>query len=230
MLFLKMDGVLLMVAGSKRRKIEDTKPLDLNAVALKLYDMPPRDSCLVALLYLSGRRIGEVLELKKKDFKVEHNRISFETFNEKVFRQKQTGAYTILREGLHYTVDPKTRERTEYNQAYYEKIRPHFRTDNPHGRMLSEFITNRLSSLSDNDFLFQKQRGEAKPIGYSMAYAIVRFYFPGIWPHLLRHERFTEIFRVYKDDLMGAHEFTFHKRFESNRPYIRPLEEEKERI
>ena len=199
-----------MVAGSKRRKIEDTKPLDLDHLETKLYDMEPRDSCLVALLYLSGRRITEILGLKKKDFKIEDKRISFETFNEKVYRKKQTGAFTIL-----------------IGDRYYERIRPHWRTDIGTGKRLTIFVAKRLGSLSELDHLFNAYKHSNHPIGYQMAYKIVRFNFPDTWPHLYRHERFTEVAKAYRSDPVAMHRFTFHKRFESTLQYIRDLEEEK---
>lgn len=200
-----------MVAGSKRRKIEDVQPINLEDVSLKLLDLSERDACLVALLYLSGRRITEILGLKKKDFKIENKRISFETFNEKVYRQKPSGQYQVLMKG-----------------RYYEKIRPHWRMDVTYGKTLSVFITKRLGSLADNDYLFQHEQGrDAKHIKRGMAYKIVRFYFPDTWLHLFRHERFTEIAKVYRTDPVATHRYTFHKRFESTLQYIRAQEEEK---
>lgn len=200
-----------MVGGYKRRKIEDVPPINLGDMEIKLHKLSERDACLIALLYLSGRRISEVLGLKKKDFHIELDRISFETFNEKVYKQKPSGNFVIP---LH--------------DRYYERIRPHWRTNITHGKTLSTFVMNRLLSLADNDYLFQRERcNKAKPIKRGMAYKIMRFYFPDAWLHLLRHERFTEVARIYKDDPVAMHRFTFHKRFESTLQYIRNLEEEK---
>ncbi len=62
-----------MVAGSKRRKIEDVRTsLTVAHLEDKLQEinninpceMTNRNSCLIALLYLSGRRITEILHLK----------------------------------------------------------------------------------------------------------------------------------------------------------------------
>jgi hypothetical protein len=111
---------------------------------------------------------------------------------------------------------------------FYERIRPHWRTDVTHAKTLSVFITKRLGSLSKEDYLFQRERcNKAKPIGRGMAYKIVRFYFPDTWLHLFRHERFTEIAKVYRDDPIATHRYTFHKRFESTLQYVRGVEKEK---
>lgn len=199
-----------MVAGDKRRKVEDTKPLTWETIAPRLWNISePRDSRLIALLYLSGRRVTEILHLTKSDLRIDENRVSFETFNEKVYRRKPSGNYQIERDG-----------------KYYERIRPHWRTDTDSGKVLTPFVLDNLGSLADKGYLFYKLRGVGH-IHYQMAYRIVRFYFPEVWPHLLRHERFTEAARIYKSDPVAMHRFTFHKRFESTLGYIRELEEEK---
>ncbi len=201
-----------MVAGDKRRKVEDVKPLsfqDLEQVCISIHEDDPRAACLIALLYLSGRRICEVLELQKKSFKVEEKRISFETFNEKVYRKKPTGNFQI-----------------PIGERFYERIRPHWRTDTESGKALTIFVANTLASLDQESYLFKSLRSK-EPIGYPMAYKIVRFNLPDAWPHLLRHERFTEVSKVYRSDPVAMHRFTFHKRFESTLQYIRNLEEEK---
>jgi len=202
-----------MVKGDIRRKVEDVKPktwMDIENICIMISN--DRDACLIALLYLSGRRIGEVLHLQKQDFKIEPNRISFETFNEKTFRKKRVGNYAIMRKGV-----------------FYEKINPHWRTDTESGKALTIFVLNRLGYLSQKDYVFQKLVGTGH-IEYGMGYRIVRFYAPDMWPHLFRHERFTEVFKIYKDDLLKAHDWTFHKRFDSNIPYIRSVEKEEEKI
>ena len=200
-----------MVAGDKRRRVEDVERIDhkdLEKICERIDS--ERDACLISLLYLSARRINEVLPLRKQDFKVEEKRISFETFNEKVYRKKQTGNFTI-----------------HLNDRFYERIRPHWRTDSESGKTLTKHLLKRLGSLSEKDHLFKAYTHKDYPISRSMAYRIVRFYIPDAWPHLLRHERFTEIARVYKDDPVAMHRYTFHKRFESTLKYIRDLEEER---
>lgn len=217
-----------MVAGSKRRRREEADPLPYPILAEKLKTIDPRDSCLIAILYLSGRRINEVLHLTKKDLKIENNRISFETFNLKDYRKTAQGEYTIKRYVKRRKYKGRKSEAYE-GLLYYRKIRPHFRTDSDSGERLTFFIMHRLGYLSEKDYLFKSYRAN-KPISYSRAYQIFRNHFPNAWLHILRHERFTEVFRVYKDDLLEAHRFTFHKRMESDLPYIRKLREETERI
>ena len=200
-----------MVAGSKRRQVDSVQPLTWTKIENQLTVIDdPRAQCLIALLYLSGRRINEVLHLQKKDFKVEPNRISFETFNEKVYRKKPTGDFQIPRNG-----------------RYYERIHPHWRTDTDSGESLTVFLIQTLDSLpKPTDYLFPRLKGVGH-IHCNMAYKIVRFYFPDAWPHLFRHERFTEVAKAYQQDPVAMHRFTFHKRFESTLQYIRNLEEEK---
>lgn len=215
-----------MVAGSKRRRVDDVKLLAVENLALTLDGIESdRDACLIALLYLSGRRVGEVLDLKKNVFHVEEKRISFETFNEKVYRSTRTGNFQIVKDEIAISegVNPGTKPR------FYERIRPHWRTDIGSGILLTKFVTKRLDSLDENSYLFQRVRqgSEQAPIGRSQAYRIITFYFPDYWPHLLRHDRFTEIAQVYKDDPVSMHRYTFHKRFESTLEYIRNQEEEK---
>lgn len=199
-----------MVAGSKRRRVEEAEPITYQNLSLTCEKIEhPRDSCLIALLYLSARRISEILHLQKKDFKVEDNRISFETFNEKVYRKKPMGNYRIYR-----------------NNWYYEVIRPHWRTDTLSGKSLSKYVLQRLGSVAEKNYVFKSIRGEGY-IGRSMAYKIVKYYLPNAWPHLLRHYRITEIVNAYKDDPVATHLHTFHKRFESTLQYYQGLEEER---
>lgn len=229
-----------MVPGSKRRKVEDIKPFNYEDIALKLLDVESeRDRALIALLYLSGRRINELLLLRKKDFRIEEKRISFETFNEKAFRKSFQPPFTFEREidRKKAVRDLDTKEilyprRYEFYSdiVFNEMIRPHWRTDSRSGKALTEFILKRLESLSENDYLFQKQGKEPNPISRFMAYRIIRFYFPDLWLHIFRHERFTEIFKVYRDDIMTAHRQTFHRRMESDIPYLREIEKEEEKI
>lgn len=201
-----------MVAGDKRRKVEDTEQLSISELVESIERVEePRDQALIALLYLSGRRIREILRLQKQDFHLEENRISFDTFNEKVYRSKRSGDFTIQR-----------------GERFYQRIRPHWRTDTESGNALSKFVVATLGSLEDpEDYLFQKLRGKGPITDRSTAYKIIRRYLPNAWPHLLRHDRFTEVARIYKDDPVAMHRFTYHKRFESTLQYIRKLEEER---
>lgn len=201
-----------MVQGDKRRKVEDLKPLSAKEIRLKIETYRPvpytivRDSCLLALIYLSGRRISEVVELKKSDFTIEENRISFITFNAKVFRSKKVGNYKIFR-----------------NDKYYEEIYPHFLIDTETGKELSFFILRRLGFLSEKMYLFNNTRCKDDiPITVNMAYRIIRKYIPEIFPHYLRHLRFDYVAKLSRKDPLALHYFTFHKKFESTLNYIRP--------
>lgn len=217
-----------MVAGSIRRKVEDTKPLSYLDLAKRLESIEDdaRAQRLIAILYLSGRRANEVLELRKEDLKVDGNRVSFETFNEKVYRKNRTGNFQIPREGKYSFYDRETKKTIDYDLAYYERIRPHWRLDTLSGRALTKYLTNTLGSLSPKDYLFPRLKGSGH-IHYQMLYKIIRFYLPDAWPHILRHERFTEVVRAYANDPVASHRFTFHKRFESTLQYVREQEEEK---
>lgn len=224
-----------MVAGDKRRKVEDTNPITIEYLYNVLVGIAePRDSCLIALLYLSGRRVNEILHLQKQDFRIEANRVSFDTFNEKVYRAHPMKDFQIqrnvifkksLRDAQHKIIYPK---KYEYfpTTIYYQRIRPHWRIDTPSGLAFTQFVTERVGSLPEKtDFVFSRRKGKGH-IHYQMAYRIVRYYLPDMWPHLLRHERFTEVAKVYQDKPLETHRFTFHKRFESTLQYIRDLEEE----
>lgn len=215
-----------MVAGDKRRRVEDVKALTYQYLEFICETIKqPRDNCLLALLYLSGRRINEILHLQKQDFKIEDKRISFETFNEKDWHSTQSGEYTVKR----YVVfkDFKKRKTPPFKgYKYYRRIRPHWRTDSESGKCLTKYLLQRLGSLVEKDYVFKRLRGGGH-IHYQMAYKIVRHYIPDAWPHLFRHERFTEISKAYQDNPVGMHRYTFHKRFESTLKYIRDLEEER---
>lgn len=177
-----------------------------------------RDSCLIALLYLSGRRIGEVLPLQKRDFNFNETRfLSFRTFNEKTYRSYPSSDYKLesMMESIH---GPQV--------VYYEEINPKFSLHSPSGRELSPFILKHLESLSDQDYLFAPLRRNRKFINASRAYQIITAMEPRLWLHALRHLRFTAYGRAYRDNPMAMHDITFHKRFESTMEYIRPAEVE----
>lgn len=217
----------MMVAGDKRRNAKDIKSkISWKELASKLEYAEPRDACLIALLYLSGRRISEVLGLKKLDFMVEDNRISFETFNEKDYRKTQQGEYTVERYVKQHMFKGRKSEPYE-GILFYRKINPHWLVKSESG-ILTHHVMDRLNSLKDDEYLFKSLRGK-QYISRQMAYIILRRMFPNSWLHLLRHERFTEAAKLYVDDPIAMHRFTFHKRFESTLEYIRE-QKEKERI
>lgn len=200
-----------MVGGYIRRKVEDY-PVGtvekLDEICSRTDN--PRTRALIALLYLSGRRIGEVIGLRKLDFNIFHDRVSFKTFNEKVFRSRPVGRYKI-----------------EVNGRYYEEIQPYWLLNSESGKVLSHYVLDYLEQLDSGDFVFKKEKGEGH-IGRQMAYISVRRAAPELWLHLLRHWRFTHLARVYRDNPVAMHRRTFHKRFESTLEYIH-AEEDREK-
>src|SRR4030043_6067 len=197
-----------MVAGDKRRSAVniEIKTLDY-LVNICLVSENTRDSCLIALLFLSGRRLGEILHLKKSDIKVTNDFMSFETFNEKCFRKEKQGNYSIL-----------------IKDRYYEKINVSFSVTSEAYRNLGQFITTHLESIKDNDHIFERFRGEGH-IGRSMAYCVVKFLCPDVWPHWFRHQRFSMVTEQLKDlptaDLIySLKDFTKHHRTDSTLAYV----------
>lgn len=163
-----------------------------------------RDACLVALTFLSGRRIGELLELKRRDVQIYEDEISLVTFNEKSFREKPSGTYKLQR-----------------GDRYYEEIRPAFPTVGPTGALLSPYVLKHLETLEPLDYVLHDLRNKSVHIGRRQALKIVVKLEPSIWLHWLRHERFSQVVQVYRDDLMSFHDFTLHKRLETSLGYVR---------
>ncbi|GAG48918.1 unnamed protein product, partial [marine sediment metagenome] len=147
-----------MVAGDKRRSSKTITPTTLTHLdAICSRARHTRDSCLIALLYLSGRRIGEILHLTKQDITITPDRmITFTTFNEKVYRNRKYGDYTIQR-----------------GDRYYEAITPAFSITSVSGQVLSHYVTDHLDTLDMEDHLFYNlRRGRSVHIGYSSCYLI----------------------------------------------------------
>jgi len=201
------------MSPAKRRKKSEIPRLDSEDI-LKIIEKAKRqrDKCLIALLFLSGRRIQEVLSLRKQDFNFNTPQmLSFTTFNEKSYRQKSTGEYNIPMRG-----------------KYYEQIEPKFSLEGPSGSRLSPFITAHLEQLDLTEYLFAplRVRNNRTNINRFRAYQILRELDERLWLHALRHLRFTSLARVYRDNPVAMHSLTFHKQFESTLGYIRPLEVE----
>jgi len=175
----------------------------------------PRDQCLVALLYLTGRRINEILPLRSSDFIIEKDEVSFTTFNEKSFRMDKQGVFNVERE-----VDFKYKNYK--GVVYYEKIRPMFLKSSKSGRILSHYVLDYLKSLQDDEYLFPPFKlGRDRPyISSTRAYQILRKLDERLWLHALRHIDFTRLAEVYKDDPVSLHRLTFHRQFESTLNYI----------
>lgn len=200
----------MLVAGDKRRSVRNImiKPISyFNSLCARVDNS--RDACLVALLYLSGRRIGELPHLTLNDFEASPDFIVFKTFNEKVFRKKPIGDYKFLHGG-----------------RYYEVIYPRFSLKSESGRMLGSYVLSHLETLEEGECLFYsfRNRDKTKHIGVNRMYKIVRELDPDVWLHWFRHQRFTMIARAFKDSPLAMHQFTKHKRFESTLKYIHLVE------
>lgn len=200
------------------------EPSTLDQILLKT--SVKRDQCLVALLYLSGRRIMEILGLRKTDFNTNiPGRISFHTFNEKSFRQVRKAKYTVEKKGIFQYKDKKTGEVTEYYTRWYEAIEPEFSTTGPSGALLHHYITEHLEKTED--YLFKPDRASGRRfINQSRAYNIIRALDDRLWLHAMRHIDFTRMAEVYEDDPVGMHRRTFHKNFESTLQYIHKKKDE----
>jgi integrase len=184
-----------------------------------------RDSCLVALLYLTGRRIGEVLPLRKQDFVTSNlDQVTFKTFNEKSYRQERRTPFTIEKNGIfHYR--EKDGSIKEYYTRYYEAIEPQYSTRGPSGLLLNHYVKAHLYKLKPEDFLFPPYRASSQyHIKQPRAYQILRSLDERLWLHALRHMDFTRMADVYREDPVAMHRLTFHRRFESTLNYIKNLE------
>jgi integrase len=173
-----------------------------------------RDACMVSLLYLTGRRIGEVLPLRLGDFTLSDPRvISLKTFNEKSFRAKRKPPYLI--------------ERPERPGMFYEVIEPMWSREGPSGSLLTHYVVDYLDKLREDgdDYLFPPYRSSPrKYINQPRAYQILRAMDERLWLHAMRHIDFTRMADIYQDDPVAMHRLTFHKRFESTLNYIKNLE------
>lgn len=162
-----------------------------------------RESCLFSLLYLSGRRLSEVLELQKKDILLNNSWITFYTFNAKNFRREQTSQYSILR-----------------GERFYERIRVTFTTESDTGKTLSPYILKHLDSIQPDDYLFHHRLSKKRHIGARSAELIMHSLEPKLWAHALRHLRFTQVAEAYQDDPLAMHSFTHHHSFASTERYL----------
>ena len=176
-----------------------------------------RDECMIALLYLSGRRIGEILPLQKQSFNVskpgftlaQNNYIvSFITKNEKSWRTKKTGNFSI----------PVVKGDIV---KYYEKIEPRFSMRGPSGKALGQYVLDYLTMLRNDDFLFRPERLSTHDyITRQQAYKILRKIDDRLWLHAIRHMTFTRMADQYTDDPVEMHRLTFHRQFKSTLEYI----------
>lgn len=194
-------------------------PSEVEEIILKAEN--PRDRALVILLYLSGRRIGELLGLKRRDFTILPNSdLEFTTFNEKTFRISPTGNYqfeNVIDRGK----GPEL--------VYYQEIKPEIVMDSDSGRILGHYLLDYLNNLKLDDYLFPPRRRGKLFIHQPRAYQIIRGLDQRLWLHAMRHIRFTILARAYRDDPYSLHRRTFHTRFESTMEYIQS-EDDRERM
>lgn len=184
-----------------------------------------RDACMIALLYLTGRRIGEILPLKKSDFILTNlQRVAFKTFNEKSFRQVRKRPYIVEKPGV-YHYKEKDGTLREYYMRYYEQIQPEYNPTGASGQLLDHYVKSHLFDLQSDDYLFSPYRRSSRPyINQSNAYQILRKLDDRLWLHAMRHIDFTRMAEIYREDPVAMHRLTFHKRFESTMGYIKNLE------
>src|SRR4030042_660325 len=170
-----------MVAGSKRRSAENLDVKYLTYITnICLVAENTRDACLVALLYLTGRRIGELIALQKQDIAITALFLSVSTFNEKNFRYTSSKAYNIEKEGsyLEYlqSYDPDTYEKHTITiprtVRYYQPIRIDISRTTPTYQELGQFVENHLATLQNNQYVFARFKGTGH-IGRGLAYKIV---------------------------------------------------------
>lgn len=202
-----------MVAGDKRRSAKnlEVKTLDY-FVDICQRATTTRDACLPSMLFLSGRRISEVVGLQKKDITINQDFMTINTFNLKAFRSTPNKEFTLLMREKYYSLIAIDISRT--TEAYQK---------------LGVFIEAHLQSLKENEYVFERQRGTGH-IGSGMAYLIVRSLDPDVWPHWFRHQRFTQVYNVTKnyatdpfDVVMALHDFTKHRRIDTTMNYIKGL-------
>ncbi len=199
------------------------EPIDLDQILQR--SACKRDACLVAIPYLSGRRILEVLPLRKMDFTLTDPRvITYKTFNEKSFRRKRTSRYSVEKHGDYFYYEKYsdgTKKKIPYTTRWYEAIAPQWSREGPSGSLLSHYVTDHLTDLEEGDYLFPPyRRSQRDYINQPRAYQILRALDERLWLHALRHMDFTRMARVYVEDPVAMHRLTFHKRFESTLGYI----------
>lgn len=222
-----------MVAGDKRRSAENLEAKSLgyfNEICLRATNT--RDSCLVALLFLSGRRISELLPLKKSDVQNTDEFLTIKTFNEKTFKYTQTKDFKIVKEGHYFQYLKDEQGQTKQvpkTERYYPEIFITISKSTLAYQTLGGFVTQHLDTLRNSDYLFGRLKGEGY-IGRQMAYKIVTFLEPDVWPHWFRHQRFTQVYNIVKstvkdpfDVLLVLHDFTKHTRLDTTMNYVHHL-------
>jgi integrase len=210
------------LANRKHSEIENLPLADLDYLARVCGQAKEsRDSCLVALAFLSGRRPCELVGVKKKDVTLTKDWCSLETFNAKNYRKRIiTGTYEYPR-----TIYPqirvngkRVRSRTPETR-YYPRIDVRFSLRAPSFRALGNYVIHHIESLGPEDYLFHTLFSKADHIGLRMAELLVHRLDPTLWLYALRHQRFTQVIDVYKANPRGAHYFFKHASFATTEKY-----------
>lgn len=231
------------MGGNRRRSAEnlEVKTLPFFTETCNLAENT-RDACLVALLFLSGRRISELIALQKRDLQLTSSGfLTVSTFNEKNFRYTPNREYTVEKEG-EYTEYLKSYNPENYEKQtikipralrYYMPIRIDISRSTASYRELGRYIENHLATLTEEDYVFHRMGrwGHMKGhIGRVCAYKIITKLDPSIWLHWFRHQRFTQVYNIAKaksndalDVVMILHDFTKHKRIDNTMKYIAGL-------
>lgn len=196
------------MVGLRRKITWIPTPLELEMICSKAEE---RTAFIISFLYLSGRRVSEVLELKRKDIYLEDNVLSFNTFNEKSWSKEQSGVFSIPLRGL-----------------FYENIKIEFNLASESGKLFSPFITNYLKSLGEEDYIFPHLSTREEHITRSMVAKLLLKAHPDLWAHLLRHARFTYSALILRADPIALNAFTHHRRFANTMKYIHRIDIEEQ--
>jgi len=135
-----------------------------NSVDMILRFESTRIKCLVALLWLFGKRITENLRLKRKDFRVAHKYLY-----------------------VHYNVLKKKHRQT---QAIPERKLKRITLANPYTRYILDYV----ESIHEPDaYIFPSNRSTTGYMSRNHAYRILKGLDRKCWLHLFRHSVATEM-------------------------------------
>jgi integrase len=165
-----------------------------------------RTAFIITFLYLSGRRVSEVLQLKRKDIYLSNNILSFNTFNEKSWSMIKSGPYTI--------------SLPSRPNLFYENIEVEFNLNSDIGKLFAPFILDHLKTLEPENYIISHLLTKQEHLSRSMISKLLLKAHPDLWPHLLRHTRFTHSAIILHDDPIALNSFTHHRRFANTLVYI----------
>lgn len=135
-----------------------------NSVDMILRFEPARIKCLVALLWLFGKRITENLRLKRKDFRVAHKYLY-----------------------VHYYILKKKHRQA---QAIPERKLKRITLENRYTRYILDYV----ESIREPDaYIFASNRSTTGYMSRNHAYRILKGLDPKCWLHLFRHSVATEM-------------------------------------